>query len=332
MATTPVINDPTGSYVPLSVFINTNTQTGATYTVLSTDSAKTLIMNRATGQTVTLPNNLAVGWNALFTQIGAGATTLSAASGATINGTSATVNQYDALYVEVLTNGTGTTAVYNVSYFPGGALPLPKGGTGLSSYTQGDTLYASSSSVLSALAKDTNATRYLSNTGSSNNPAWAQVNIANGVSGILASANGGAGSVSGVMKANGSGTTSAATAGVDFVAPGTSTAFTAQQNFALTTLTDAATISWDVSINQVAQVTLGGNRTLANPTNLVAGGTYILIVTQDATGTRTLAYGANYKWPGGTVPVLSAGAGAVDILTFISNGTNLYGVAQYAFA
>ena len=59
------------------------------------------------------------------------------------------------------------------------------GGTGLTSVAQGDLLYGSAANTLSALAKDTNATRYLSNTGGSNNPAWAQVNLANGVTGNL---------------------------------------------------------------------------------------------------------------------------------------------------
>lgn len=56
-------------------------------------------------------------------------------------------------------------------------------------YNQGDILYASTASVLSALAKDASATRYLSNTGASNNPAWAQVALATGVSGTLPNAN-----------------------------------------------------------------------------------------------------------------------------------------------
>lgn len=51
--------------------------------------------------------------------------------------------------------------------------------------TQGDLLYGSAADTLSALAKDTTASRYLSNTGASNNPAWAQVNLANGVTGNL---------------------------------------------------------------------------------------------------------------------------------------------------
>jgi len=105
-----------------------------------------------------------------------------------------------------------------------------------------------------------------------------------------------------------------------------------QQNFGTATLTDASSIAWNMNTQQVAKVTLGGNRTMAAPSNLVDGGTYILRVIQDGSGSRTLAYNAVFKWSGGTAPTLSTAAGAIDILTFISDGTNLYGVAQLAFA
>ncbi len=59
----------------------------------------------------------------------------------------------------------------------------------LGNVVQGDLLYGSATDVVSALAKDANATRYLSNTGASNDPAWAQVNLANGVDGNLPVAN-----------------------------------------------------------------------------------------------------------------------------------------------
>lgn len=58
---------------------------------------------------------------------------------------------------------------------------------------QGDLLYGSAADTISALPKNTSATRYLSNTGASNNPAWAQVDVTNGVTGILPTANGGTG-------------------------------------------------------------------------------------------------------------------------------------------
>src|SRR5690606_1144246 len=66
-----------------------------------------------------------------------------------------------------------------------GILNVENGGTGLSSASQGDILYSSSTNTYSLLNKDTNATRYLSNTGVDNNPAWAQIDLSNGVTGDL---------------------------------------------------------------------------------------------------------------------------------------------------
>lgn len=108
--------------------------------------------------------------------------------------------------------------------------------------------------------------------------------------------------------------------------------YTKQQNFGTATLTDGANIAWNLDDGQSAKVTLGGNRTLDNPTNMIDGGTYILRVIQDATGSRTLGFGTAYKWPGGTPPTLTTTANAVDILSFVSDGTNMYGVSQLAFS
>jgi hypothetical protein len=66
-----------------------------------------------------------------------------------------------------------------------GQLSVVRGGTGLGTIAQGDILYGSAVNTLSALPKNTSATRYLSNTGASNNPAWAQVDLSNGVTGNL---------------------------------------------------------------------------------------------------------------------------------------------------
>ena len=117
------------------------------------------------------------------------------------------------------------------------------------------------------------------------------------------------------------------------VLSGTAREYTKTQNFDMTTLSDGANISWDLSQNQVASVTLAGNRTLDAPSNQVAGATYILIVKQDGTGSRTLNTSASaYKFPGGTEPTLSTGANAVDILTFVSDGSSMFGVAQLNFS
>ena len=90
------------------------------------------------------------------------------------------------------------------------------------------------------------------------------------------------------------------------------------------TLTDGVTISWNTDLGRIATVTLGGNRTMAAPTNLKAG-TYILYVIQDATGSRTLTWNSVFKWTAAVAPVLTTTAARRDIMTFVSDGTNLYG-------
>lgn len=92
--------------------------------------------------------------------------------------------------------------------------------------------------------------------------------------------------------------------------------FTKAQRGAVVTLSDGATITPDFSASNNFGLTVGGNRTLANPTNLVAGQSGIVKIIQDATGGRTLAYGAYWKFPGGTAPVLTTTANAVDVLAY----------------
>jgi hypothetical protein len=90
------------------------------------------------------------------------------------------------------------------------------------------------------------------------------------------------------------------------------------------TLTDAATINWDVASGRVATVTLGASRTIAAPTNQKVG-TYILRVVQGGSGGYNITWNGNYKWTAQTAPVLSTAVGAVDIITFFSDGSKMYG-------
>jgi len=94
------------------------------------------------------------------------------------------------------------------------------------------------------------------------------------------------------------------------------------------TITDGATLNWDTSLGQVAQVTLGGNRTFAAPTNLVNGGFYSLLIIQDGTGSRTISWNAVFDFAGGTAPTLSTAAGAKDLITWRSDGTNMLEVGR----
>lgn len=92
------------------------------------------------------------------------------------------------------------------------------------------------------------------------------------------------------------------------------------------TLTDGATINWNAANGRIATVTLGGTgRTMAAPTNLRVG-TYILSVIQDGTGSRTITtWNSVFKWPSGVAPTLSTGANARDVMSFMCDGTNLFG-------
>lgn len=81
-------------------------------------------------------------------------------------------------------------------------------------------------------------------------------------------------------------------------------------------LTDGATITPDFSLDNNFTLTLGGNRTLANPTNLNAGQSGVIFISQDGTGSRTLAYGSSWDFPSQTAPTLTTTANAVDVLVY----------------
>jgi hypothetical protein len=87
------------------------------------------------------------------------------------------------------------------------------------------------------------------------------------------------------------------------------------------TLTDGATITWDVGSSPVAKVTLGGNRTLSAPTNSASGQFISLTVIQDATGSRLLTWNSAYEFTGDTAPTLTTTASKADIFVFKYNGT-----------
>jgi hypothetical protein len=99
---------------------------------------------------------------------------------------------------------------------------------------------------------------------------------------------------------------------------------TIDANIANQILTDGATINWNTSLGSVATVTLGGNRTIAAPTNLKIG-SYILHIIQDGSGNRTVTWNSIFKWPAGVAPVLTTTGNRRDLFSFVCDGTNLYG-------
>lgn len=99
--------------------------------------------------------------------------------------------------------------------------------------------------------------------------------------------------------------------------------WTAQQTPKNGSLTDGANIDWNGDTNgQVVTVTLSGNRTMNAPTNINQYALYLLRVTQDATGSRTLAWNAAYKFGGAGAPTLTTTASKTDILSFVGGAGN----------
>lgn len=113
----------------------------------------------------------------------------------------------------------------------------------------------------------------------------------------------------------------------------TAQTWTKGQRAEVTALTDAATIAVDFADSNNFSVTLGGNRTLGNPTNQVAGQSGSLFVTQDGTGSRTLAYSSDWEFAGSTAPTLSTAANAVDRIDYIVRASgSIHAVLTKAFA
>jgi hypothetical protein len=92
---------------------------------------------------------------------------------------------------------------------------------------------------------------------------------------------------------------------------------------------DAATINWDVGLLPTGWLSLGGNRTMAMPTNMVAGKTYLLLIVPN---NFTLTWAAAYRFPNGLKPQLSSGANMTDGISFFCDGSQMFGVMQPAFA
>ena len=90
----------------------------------------------------------------------------------------------------------------------------------------------------------------------------------------------------------------------------------------ITAITDATSIVMNMATNNQFTITLGGNRTLAAPTNLTAGQTGHIYFIQDGTGSRTLSYNSVFQFAGGSDPVLTTGANAVDLLVFSVRATD----------
>ena len=95
----------------------------------------------------------------------------------------------------------------------------------------------------------------------------------------------------------------------------------AKLNYTESTLTDGSTVSWDASTQDVCKLTLGGNRTMAAPTNNTTGQFISILVIQDGTGSRTLTWNAVFEFASDTAPTLTTTANLGDVFVFRYNGS-----------
>ena len=109
--------------------------------------------------------------------------------------------------------------------------------------------------------------------------------------------------------------------------------FSAAQRGTITTLTDGATVTPDFATSNNYTLTLGGNRTIANPTNLTAGQSGSIFLVQDGTGSRTASWGSYWDFAGGTAPTLTTTASAVDRIDYVvRSSTSIHAVATLAYS
>ena len=105
----------------------------------------------------------------------------------------------------------------------------------------------------------------------------------------------------------------------------TAQTFTASQRVASVGLSDGASIATDAALGNVFTVSITDDRTLADPTNLVSGGTYIWVVTQGAGAPNTLAFGSLFKFDDtlGTPSLAAATSSDILVISAVYNGSVL---------
>jgi hypothetical protein len=106
---------------------------------------------------------------------------------------------------------------------------------------------------------------------------------------------------------------------------GLAQSYTAAQRGAITALTSASTVTPDFSLANNFSLTLGHNATLANPTNLTAGQSGVIFITQDASTAYTLAFGSYWDFSGGAAPTVTSTLSAVDCLVYaVRSSTSIH--------
>jgi len=323
-AATNIVSSLTGAGTASAQFAIikvTGTLTTAKVITAPSSSKTYVVVNSATGSTVTLKASGQTGIS-----VAVGETAIAYFNGTDYVKVASTVVAANVSSITFgstgLTPSTATSGAVTVA----GTLANTNGGTGQSSaFTQYGITYASTTTVLATTAAGTTTTVLHGN--ASGAPTFGAVSLTADVSGTLPVGNGGTGLTT--LTANyipyGAGTSAFASKSNFSVDPTNNRWSVVGTGYSPNiALTDAATIAWDTTTGQVATFTfVSTNRTVGAPSSLVSGAFYALAVIQNS-GSNTLTWNAVFKWTAGTAPTLSTAAGAKDYFVFRSDGTNLY--------
>ena len=143
----------------------------------------------------------------------------------------------------------------------------------------------------------------------------------------------GAGTLTGILKGNGTSAFTAVTAPSGTIVGTTDTQTLSAKTLTNPTVTNyvetpysansSTAITLDLTNGTVQIITLTGNATITMPT-ATSGKSFIMFLKQDGTGSRTVTW-STVKWPGGTAPTVTSTASKQDIYSFFADGTNWYG-------
>jgi hypothetical protein len=157
---------------------------------------------------------------------------------------------------------------------------------------------------------------------------------------VVAAGGTGVGTLTGIVKGNGTSAMTAVTAPSGAIVGDTDTQTLTNKTLTTPTLTNptvtnyvetpftansSTAITLALTNGTVQIITLTGNCTFTFPTP-TSGKSFILLLKQDATGSRTVTWPATVKYAGGTNPTITSTASKLDILSYFADGTNWYGV------
>ena len=283
----------TGS--PASLLTITAPASSKTYIVLNatstSQSVKIVGSGPTTGVTIVSGEKALVAWNGSdFVKVATTASVSSISFGST-----------------GLTPSSATTGAVSVA----GTLAVANGGTGVTTSTGSGSVVLSTSPTLTTPALGTPASATLTN--ATGLPISTGVSgLGTGVATALAANTNGTG---GVTTVDGTATLTNKTLTNPTVTNYTETLYTANTSTAITV---------SLTNGTVQQLTLTGNATITMPT-AAAGKSFVIMLKQDATGSRTVTW-STVVWPSGTAPTITSTASKQDIYSFFSDGSSWYGI------